>query len=251
MMTAATMTNDHVLSVDDREQAVGRYANYRIGKLQYAYTVQASSVARAHLALLRRGIDDGRVRWMNVGFDLYEDWPQDTLGNPALDNDPNIVTETRAIATALQMYALHQQSKSQSMAWMPDHKGTGNGAEAKQRARSERFRYSFGHACRVIDADQDGSKATPVLRRLQIMEDVPDFDGIRHQLYSLIKMMRNQDVKLDYQAFAQDLYLLQLPGRRASVFHRWARQYYAVHKAVEAKEGEKANRTAKVQQNGR
>ena len=229
MMTADTVTDDHVLSVDDRKQAVGRYANHRIGKLQYAYTVQASSVARAHLAMLRRGIDDGRVRWMNVGFDLYEDWPQDILGNPALDNDPNIVTETRAIATALQMYALHQQSKSQGMAWMPDH---------KQQARSERFRYSFGHACHMIDADQDGSKATPVLRRLQIMEDAPDFDGIRHQLYSLIRMMRNQDVKLDYQAFAQDLYLLQLPGRRASVFHRWARQYYAVRKAVEAKEGE-------------
>ena len=238
MMTAATMTNEHGLSVDDRKQAVGRYANYRIGKLQYAYTVQVSSVARAHLALLRRGIDDGRVRWMNVGFDLYEDWPQDTLGNPVLDNDPNIVTETRAIATALQMYALHQQSKSHGMAWMPEHKGTGNNTEAKQLARSERSRYSFGHACRVIDANQDGSKATPVLRRLQIMEDVPDFDGIRHQLYSLIRMMRNQDVKLDYQAFAQDLYLLQLPGRRASVFHRWARQYYAVRKAVEAKEGE-------------
>ena len=237
MMTADTVTDDHVLSVDDRKQAVGRYANHRIGELQYAYTVQASSVARAHLALLRRGIDDGRVRWMNVGFDLYEDWPQDILGNPALDNDPNIVTETRAIATALQMYALHQQSKSQGMAWMPDH---------KQQARSERFRYSFGHACHMIDADQDGSKATPVLRRLQIMEDAPDFDGIRHQLYSLIRMMRNQDVKLDYQAFAQDLYLLQLPGRRASVFHRWARQYYAVHKAAEAKEGEKANRTAEV-----
>lgn len=241
MMTAATMTNDRVLSVDDRKQAVGRYVNYRIGKLQYAYTVQASSVARAHLALLRRGIDDGRARWMNVGFDLYEDWPQDTLGNPALDNDPNIVTETRAIATALQMYALHQQSKSQGMAWMPDH---------KQQAQSERFRYSFGHACRVIDADQDGSKTTPVLRRLQIMEDVPDFDGIRHQLYSLIRMMRNQDVQLDYQAFAQDLYLLQLPGRRASVFHRWARQYYAVYKAADAKEDEKANRTAEVQQHG-
>ena len=238
MMTAATMTNEHGLSVDDRKQAVGRYANYRIGKLQYAYTVQVSSVARAHLALLRRGIDDGRVRWMNVGFDLYEDWPQDTLGNPALDNDPNIVTETRAIATALQMYALHQQSKSQGMAWMPEHKSTGNNTEAKQLARSERSRYSFGHACRVIDANQDGSKATPVLRRLQIMEDVPDFDGIRHQLYSLIRMMRNQDVQLDYQAFAQDLYLLQLPGWRASVFHRWARQYYAVRKATEAKEGE-------------
>ena len=237
MMTADTVTDDHVLSVDDRKQAVGRYANHRIGELQYAYTVQASSVARAHLALLRRGIDDGRVRWMNVGFDLYEDWPQDILGNPALDNDPNIVTETRAIATALQMYALHQQSKSQGMAWMPDH---------KQQARSVRFRYSFGHACHIIDADQDGSKATPVLRRLQIMEDAPDFDGIRHQLYSLIRMMRNQDVKLDYQAFAQDLYLLQLPGRRASVFHRWARQYYAVHKAAEAKEGEKANRTDEV-----
>lgn len=238
MMTAATMTNEHGLSVDDRKQAVGRYANYRIGKLQYAYTVQVSSVARAHLALLRRGIDDGRVRWMNVGFDLYEDWPQDTLGNPALDNDPNIVMETRAIATALQMYALHQQSKSQGMAWMPEHKSTGNNTEAKQLARSERSRYSFGHACRVIDANQDGSKATPVLRRLQIMEDVPDFDGIRHQLYSLIRMMRNQDVQLDYQAFAQDLYLLQLSGWRASVFHRWARQYYAVRKAVEAKEGE-------------
>ena len=238
MMTAATMTNEHGLSVDDRKQAVGRYANYRIGKLQYAYTVQVSSVARAHLALLRRGIDDGRVRWMNVGFDLYEDWPQDTLGNPALDNDPNIVMETRAIATALQMYALHQQSKSQGMAWMPEHKSTGNNTEAKQLARSERSRYSFGHACRVIDANQDGSKATPVLRRLQIMEDVPDFDGIRHQLYSLIRMMRNQDVQLDYQAFAQDLYLLQLPGWRASVFHCWARQYYAVRKAVEAKEGE-------------
>ena len=70
------------------------------------------------------------------------------------------------------------------------------------------------------------------------MEDAPDLDGIRHQLYSLIRMMRNHDVKLDYQTFAQDLYLLELPGRRTSVFHRWARQYYAVQKTAEAEEGE-------------
>lgn len=236
MMTAASMANEHVLSVDDRKRAIGRYANYRIGQLQYAYTVQASSASKAHLAMLRRGIDDGRVRWMSVGFDLYEDWPQDSLGNPAVDDDPHIDTETRAIATALQMYALHQQSKSQGMAWMPGHKDAGSGAKVGLQVRPDRFRYAFGHACRIVDVDQDGSRATPVLRRLQIMEDAPDFDGIRHQLHSLIRMMRNQDVRLDYQAFAQDLYLLQLPGRKVSVFHSWARQYYA-RKATETKEG--------------
>ena len=212
----------------DRRRALGKYVNRKIRRLQSAYISGSSSDARGRMALLRKGLDAGAVRWLSVGIDLYSDWPRETLGDPTDESDYYIKPEIRAIATSLQVYALHQQSKSEAMAWMPGRMdATGAMSEQVNNVGPQNL-HSFGHACFEIDGKQDdlGSKVTPILKQLQSMEDFPDFDNIRHRLYSLIRMMRGQSVSLDYNSFARDLYDLQVPNSSSSVFDRWAREYF-------------------------
>ena len=218
----------YVPTHSDRRRALGKYVNQKIGRLQSAYISGSGSGARARMALLRKGLNTGAVPWLSVGIDLYRDWPRETLGDPANENDHHIEPEIRAVATSLQMYALHQQSKSEAMAWMPGRMdATGAMSEQANNVGPQNL-HSFGHACFEIDGKQDdlGSKVTPILKQLQSMEDFPDFDNIRHHLYSLIRMMRGQSVSLDYNSFARDLYDLQFPNSCSSVFDRWAREYF-------------------------
>lgn len=215
----------------DRRRALGKYVNQKIRRLQSAYISGSSSDARGRMALLRKGLDTGAVRWLSVGIDLYSDWPRETLGDPTDESDYYIKPEIRAIATSLQVYALHQQSKSEAMAWMPGRMdATGAMSEQTNNVWPQNL-HSFGHACFEIDGKQDEAKSvvTPVLKQLQSMEDFPDFDNVRHRLYSLIHMMRSKSVSLDYSNFARDLYDLQFSYSRSSVFDRWAREYFKPH----------------------
>lgn len=217
-----------VLIRSDRRRALGKYVNQKIGRLQSAYISGSSSDARGRMALLRKGLNTGAIRWLSVGIDLYSDWPRGTLGDPINESDYYIQPEIRAIATSLQMYALHQQSKSEAMAWMPGRIDATGAMSEQANNVVQRYLHSFGHACYEIDGKQDdlGSNVTPILKQLQSMEDFPNFDNIRHHLYSLIRMMRGQSVSLDYSSFARDLYDLQFPNNCSSVFDRWAREYF-------------------------
>ena len=228
MRSNTSRSASSVLTHSDRKRALGKYVNQKIRRLQSEYISGSRSDARGRMALLRKGLNTGAVRWLSVGIDLYSDWPRETLGDPTNESDYNIEPEIRAIATSLQMYALHQQSKSEAMAWMPGRIDA-TGAESEQTGNvGQRILHRFGHACFEIDGKQDdsGSKVTPILKQLQSMEDFPDFDNIKHHLYSLIRMMRGQSVSLDYNSFARDLYDLQFPNRCSSVFDRWAREYF-------------------------
>lgn len=221
----------YVPTHSDRRRALGKYVNQKIIRLQSAYISGSGSEARARMALLRKGLDNGAVRWLSVGIDLYRDWPREALGDPADENDHDIEPEIRAVATSLQMYALHQQSKSEAMAWIPGHTGETEAMSEQINNVDQRKLHSFGHACFEIDGKQDEAKSvvTPVLKQLQSMEDFPDFDNVRHRLYSLIHMMRSKSVSLDYSNFARDLYDLQFSYSCSSVFDRWAREYFKPH----------------------
>ena len=220
-----------VLTHSDRKRTLGKYVNQKIRRLQSEYISGSRSNARGRMALLRKGLNTGAVRWLSVGIDLYSDWPRETLGDPTDESDYYIKPEIRAIATSLQVYALHQQSKSEAMAWMPGHTDATEATSEQINNVDQRKLHSFGHACFEIDGKQDESKSvvTPVLKQLQSMEDFPDFDNIRHRLYSLIHMMRSKGVSLDYCNFAFDLYDLQFSYSCSSVFDRWAREYFEPH----------------------
>lgn len=195
----------------DMTAAIGRYVNGKIMPLQRGVLAENPG-AKATLARLRADIDGRGTNWMDIGNDLYGDWPTESLGDP--DRNPRAVA---AVSTALGLYALHQQSKTTAVAQVDT-----------QETRS----ISFGAACRQIVADPDSGMnddaAKGVVRRLSAAESAPTFEGMVWFLRALIMLMRasGRDISLDYRRFAQDLYLLQFPEYADQVFQRWSCDFY-------------------------
>lgn len=184
-------------------RAIGRCANKTILWLQQMLlgSSSGSAAARATLASFRHG--SGHPSWMQVGGTLLSELP-------ALE-----LTETaearmlKALCTAVELYAWHQQSRETSMALQPDEEGG---------------RREFGRSCRLIEPNLED--AAGVRRRLMAIESSSDFEGIRQNLRALIRLMRVGNVQVDYGLLARDLYLIQFEGTKGDIFMRWSRAYY-------------------------
>ena len=195
-------------SIYNRASKVALFAQRKISRIQHAYVGKGSDAAdaRASLARLRRLGMPGGTSWISVGEDLFDGF---------LDLDLSAADEKKAlrsIATALRLYAYHQQSKDSPMAI------ASSAEEAGARRRS------FGWSCRRIEYDKD--KAKGVRRRMAAIEGVRDMDGIEHHMRALIMLMRDKGVSVDYYQLARDLFLLQFPSARDDVFVRWGRDYF-------------------------
>lgn len=128
-------------SVFDRANAVGKYAAKLIFDLQREYTAESGSNARsrARVARLRRDLDGTAPTWMSIGEELFAQWPQE-LEAPA-DDSPEFDRQVNAVKVALELYAVHQQSKGQGV------------AQKYQTDPSSRM--TFGRACRRITPDPE------------------------------------------------------------------------------------------------
>lgn len=193
------------MSLPNKSKALEHYVNGKVLALQER---RSSSGGRATLSRLRRDINGMQSSWMDIGNDLYSDWPTDLLGNPDSDRAVAVVN---AVSTALGIYALHQQSQSYAVA-----------------QHSEGKPISFGKACRMISSESTDEPDKGIIRRLMALESAPTFEGELRQLRSLIMLMRASanPVQLHYGMFASDLYQIQLPEKRTSVFQRWSRDFY-------------------------
>ncbi|NTW42086.1 MAG: type I-E CRISPR-associated protein Cse2/CasB, partial [Cellulomonadaceae bacterium] len=114
--------------------------------------------------------------------------------------------DERAIATALGLYALHQQSQS-----APMHlHGVGFG-EAVGRIR---FR--------------DGDEVRGVTRRFQSLGTAQTWEELVHHARGLVQLLRDRQQGFDYGRFADDLVQFQQPARQDQVRLRWGRAFYRV-----------------------
>lgn len=199
-------------SIRDRARIIGRYTARKVEELQRQYAPENGSGStpqgRARLARLRRDLDGTAPSWMLVGDEIFTDWPEDL---PLPEDDSK---ELNAVKTAMELYALHQQSKNKPVAQLRWDETT--------------KRMTFGRACRRIVPDLE--HANGVRRKLRSIETAPDFNGIVRNLRSLIMLMRSADdgiIQLDYRGFAEDLLYIQFPSTRGSVFQRWGRDFYS------------------------
>lgn len=208
------------MTLKRKADAVGKYANAKISRLQNCYVrgnPREKTWARAQLANLRRMGTQAGSDWMSVGNELFEDWPVEELGVPEPQS-----RELLAVKAALQLYAYHQQSQN----------GIGmdleiDGDTPEKRAMQRRSG-SFGAACRGIQPDLD--HANGVHARLRSLETASGFDDTVRIMRELIKLMRSASnpgvCRICYREFAKDLYLLQFDGIRDDVIMRWGRDYY-------------------------
>lgn len=171
----------------------------QIGRLQHQYLPPHQTPwARAALAELRRGL--GRPLGSSPAVLELAVNPTAT---PYGDGE---TPDERAIATALGLYAVHQQSQSAPM-HLP--------------------RTSFGAAVGAIRF-RDGVEVRGVTRRFQALGTAQSWDELVHHARGLVQLLRSRGQGFDYAELASDLAQFQLPSQKDAVRLRWGRAFYRV-----------------------
>lgn len=212
---------------------LGGYVGAKVAMLQRSLcgaSNASSARARAALAQLRRLNTSTGAAVLASGALLFEGWPECVLaqaGAGAADED----RAAEAVKATLGLYALHQQSVATGVALV-------RAADEDDVAFAARRREgTFGRACRSIEPDLES--ADGIRRRLMSVEAASDLAGVLHGMRALIRLMKSaggaRPIQIDYDRLAQDLYLMQVSETwRASVFSRWARDYFALPSARQA-----------------
>lgn len=164
---------------------------------------------KALLAQLRNSIVSKNSNYVrSLGY-LVSYIPEEQLGKKE-----KLSHYEKAILVAAQMYALHQQSKSDSVLTL-DNKY-----------------YNLGDSLGTLRSA--GGKS--IDRRFNIMITSRNFSQLQNQLRQFIKLLKaRSDTKVNYAKLADDLYWFLL-GSKDNLKITWARSYYKATK--EHSEGE-------------
>ncbi|MET9396871.1 type I-E CRISPR-associated protein Cse2/CasB [Kitasatospora sp. NPDC002965] len=171
-----------------------------LARLQYGYhRDEAAAVAR--VAQIRRGagrpVDALPELWGLTGLELL--YPDGRVR-------PTDTAAENAMHTAVTLWSLHQQSHRNSGMHRLD--GTGLGFAVRQ-------------LMPVDDVDE------PLRKRFVRVGAAPVFDVLAQRLREIVVLLHRAAVPLDYGVLADQLYLWQLPGRRAEVTRSWGRGFHA------------------------
>ncbi|GHJ47251.1 hypothetical protein Cs7R123_45930 [Catellatospora sp. TT07R-123] len=180
---------------------LGEHVAATIGRLQarlLADTPQPEAVSA--LARLRRGI--GREPGFDYTLDRYLSVPEELL-DIRRDNAADATDTEHAAHDATTLYALHQQSRRQRM------HVAGRG---------------LGRGLADLVAKSDGPDG--VRRRFAALGTATTYAETIYHLRSLITMLREHEIGLDYGLLADDLRTLRLPGGRTRMQAVWGREFY-------------------------
>jgi CRISPR system Cascade subunit CasB len=176
--------------------AVGRFVHARVMQLQHGY-LQRRPAAVAALAQLRRGVG----KPVGAIADLWQ-LTLEGVPLPPRYGDEATINE-RATHTALTLYALHQQSRSEPM---------------------HRPGQSIGAAARILARCTTSPEATR--RRFEALGTASTFEEVAHHARGLISQFRTHGIPLDYGRFADQLVGLLHPASADRVRLSWGRDFY-------------------------
>lgn len=129
----------------------------------------------------------------------------------------------QAIFTAIQMYAIHQQSNVESVLKF------GNDDENESIEKKNKYKANIGDALATLRSDESES----IDKRFNAMITATNFNKLSYHLRQMIKILKSKsDVKVDYAKLAEDLYWF-MNGKKEGVRLSWARSYYKYRKNEE------------------
>lgn len=164
---------------------------------------------KAIFANIRNSINkDSSVNMDALAF-VFQNIPDEFLGF-----NKNLNDYEKAILTAVQMYALHQQAKTDSVLKLDYETG-------------ER-RQNLGDSLNSMRKNNDEDKA--IDRRFNAMITSSNFEELSHHLRQMIKLLKAKSAaKVDYASLADDLYWF-LKNQREGLKIKWSRSYYKFNK---------------------
>lgn len=160
----------------------------------------------AMMARLRRGVGKTMIESPEAWELIMTIIPEDLMDNSVVGTD---VTEAEsAVYSAMTLFAMHQQSKGQSV----NQSGVSFGKAAGRLVRSNDSKALKGRFNAVITSS--------------------DVIELTHHIRGLIQMMRSSEpvIGFDYPQFAKDLYNYQFPDGRRNVILRWGQDFYRIDK---------------------
>ena len=157
------------------------------------------SQGRAAMAHLRRGVG-------HVPGELPALWGSFLAGLPeelrSLNGEPSYAEW--AIYTALTLYALHQQSKADSV---------------------QAENVSLGKAAlRLAGGSEEGRQR--IWRRLNLVAQADDMQEMSYRLRQLVTLLKAGGIGLDYALLAADLFEYQFEASVNRVRLRWGQDYF-------------------------
>ena len=179
----------------------GRLVDRRIGGprgLQTRLDDNKSRRARGELAALRRGAS-------RSPGELPEIWELTRVEVPDGAGDAPTWEEI-AVHTAMTLYAVHQQSRTEPM-FSP---GVGLGSAARRL---------------IGPPDEENPSARARFNALVTSTTVAE---LRHHLRGFVSLLRARGFALDHAMLADDVLRFQQPGGAKKVRLAWARQYYSL-----------------------
>ena len=192
-----------------RRTDLGEHVARAVGALQARLFRDATQPeAVSALARLRRGM--GRPPGFDFTLERYLQVPEHLLGRRP-DDDAQPADTEQAVHDAVTLYALHQQSRRERM--HVDGRGLG-------RSLADLVRVSGG---------PEG-----VRRRFAALGTASTYHESIYHLRSLITMLREHQIPLDYGLLADDLRTLLRPGGQARIQAVWGREFFRTRPATTA-----------------
>ena len=145
--------------------------------------------SNAACAKLRRAVGKPRENCPDI-------WEITLLGAPEGDK------EGIAIHTSITLYALHVQSKEDSMC----DEETGFGAAI----------------AKLLTKDNESA----IKRRFNAVATSQDFSELAHHARGLVQLLKANGIKMDYGRFAEDLFYFQIPKTAGSIRLKWGEDFY-------------------------
>lgn len=163
-----------------------------------------TSSTKATLANLRNSIGRPYEDSMETWAIIFENLPSEYLGRGA-----ELTAEENSILNSLQLYAVHQQGKSENV----------------NLEDTDCLWQNMGYA---LSSLRVGDNTSAVDRRFNAMVTSSTFEELCHHLRQLVKLLKaKSQSKVNYAKLADDFYWF-LRGQKDSLRLDWSRQYYRI-----------------------
>lgn len=184
----------------DEKMEIGKYVRTQIRLLAENDRKLEESSSKARLAQLRRGIGKKPGELPELWGSFLNNLSEELMSK---NNEPSYAEW--AIYTALTLFSLHQQGHSEPM-----H------AEGKEN--------HFGRAVRKLVHNEDDEEN--IRKKLSIAARSDDMTELSYHLKTIVKLLENNDIKLDYVDLAKDLYGFQFESNVDEVRLKWGQDFY-------------------------
>lgn len=182
------------------EKEISKYVRTQLALLAKDDRALEQSGSKAQLAQLRRGVGKRPGELPELWGVFLKDMPEELMGK---SGEPSYAEW--AIYTALTLFALHQQGHSEPM----HAEGEGN---------------RLGRAARRLVQDEDDEEK--IRMKLSIVARSDDMEEISYHLKTIVQLLGNSDVRLDYVDLAKDLYWFQFGDYADRIRLKWGQDFY-------------------------